>query len=240
MADNRVLDPKIRGQLTGGYQIPPSQDQFYGQGMSAQPTFLEKMVKMFTNPNDPLQPMAMEAPVAAMIPSARNLPVFQKMVREAFERIHGAFPEAPDAFKNAASFFETRYPRISGLVSGVQPTTGEGAFLDPDNVVNIGQYGAHNPPLVEKIMDQVQSYGHEATHAINNARRPGVVEEADNIRRKLGLHLPENAGDYAWYYRPQNKALVDALYNSADEQLAFRGEATAGSAYQKYLDLFKK
>ena len=166
MADPRVLDPKIRGQLTGGYAVPPSQDQFYGQGMSAQPTFLEKMVKMFTNPNDPMQPMAMEAPVGAGLAiTERNIPAILKKLQE----LGSNYFDSPQQF--AMKYIAAKYPKLSGIpneISAVNPidlgSLEAGRYLPTSNSINLSNHPGYSRGQM------VQTLAHEIIHALQASR----------------------------------------------------------------------
>ncbi len=187
MADPRLL--KSVGYAPGQ---APSDDPYYGVGMKAQPTFLEKMVRMFADPNDPIQPMPM------MIPSVGNLPVFKNLVGQALEEVSKKYPNAPQAFKDAVAFAMSRYPKMTSMLDNINPA---GNYL-----TRTGDVGRYMPSINEALVshtipsgerptaDIVDTIMHEARHGVSNLRTPQIFNAPSNILEEKNAY---QAGDTA-------------------------------------------
>ena len=208
MADPRVLDPRINGQLSGGYQVPPSQDPYYGIGMSAQPSLIEKLTKLFFNPNDPgIGPAAMEAP-AGIVLNARNA----EIIKNAIMRL----PQDASPLEIASRFVSTKYPKLSGLTSKIlrHPNTMSSklaSFNDLNSVLNIYKEAKQGVP------EFTNTLGHELTHAAQFKRTPEIFNEYALPSKDIGAYWAQPSEVAAVQ---GGKTATDALKKFASEYLA--------------------
>jgi hypothetical protein len=176
---------------------------------------IEQFLWKMYNPTDPgIGPMAMEAPIAAMIPTVRNLPVFQKLVQEAIQKISDNHPFANQAFKDALGFAQTRYPRLTGIPEAFNPVsnyignpekTMVGRYMPSIKQALITQKTAAGDEAVKDIVDTIV---HESRHALSDRRTPQI--------------------------------LYNEVLDNLEEKNAYRAGATGKVAYRKYQELVNK
>ncbi len=148
---------------------PPSTIPTYetgGVGVSAQPTFLQKMMHMFGSATDPgMGPQALETPIAGMVLNSKNAEVIKNAIM-------GLRKDA-SPLEIATRFVSTKYPRLSGLanqiVRNLDTTTGSlGSFDQGSKTINIFKDSEQDLPNL------VNTIGHELTHAAQFKRTPGI------------------------------------------------------------------
>lgn len=219
-----MADPRLLQSVGYGNTIPPSQDRFYGQGMSAQPGFLESIARKFFNPSDPgIGPQALESAPMAMIPTIKNLPVFKQKMAEISKNLMTEWdmPERynPKIIADAIAFAKTRYPNITNLVEKFNPVA---------NYSNVAtqEVGRYMPDIKEALVsfknpaglhispeDIVNTAVHESRHALSHNRTPQIF----------------------WPAFEGNSAM-----NAIEESRAYGSGDTGSAAYRTFLNLLKQ
>ena len=122
------------------------------------------MVKKFTNPNDPMGPIAMEAPVSAgLVLSEQNLPKILRRMAE-FGPTENDSPA-----KYAYKYIAAKYPKLFGLPEHIA--------LQGPNELGLNQLGRYLPEsnTVQLSSSAPRSnaagaLAHELTHALQKYR----------------------------------------------------------------------
>src|ERR1700757_4593778 len=134
MADPRLLQSFTASGPGPGQVQNTTADPFLRQGISAQPSVIETLLKKFFggSGSDPgIGPMALEAPAAGIVLNPRNVQIIKDSLTQAVKD----FPQLADSVL-ATKYMELKHPLLSGL-SDVQPTAApRGQFLSK----LLGQY----------------------------------------------------------------------------------------------------
>ncbi len=205
-----MADPRLLKSVGYEGQIPPSQDQFYGQGMSAQPSFLEKMIRKFFNPNDPgIGPQALETGVGAgMVLNEKTIPIFMSKLKQLGLKQE----DTPTEF--AMKYISAKYPKLFGLpseISSVHPAdmgiAQGGRYVPSTNAVELNAHPGYSRQQATGIL------AHEITHALQAMR-----------------------GEKFSGYVPASQSYSQYLDQPVEQQ-ANQAKETAISTLQKFINL---
>jgi hypothetical protein len=167
MADPRLLSSF---EVNGPQQVRnTTNDQFQGQGISAQDDLITKILKkMFGNTSYPgIGPQALEAPVAGIVLNAKNVEVIKKALGEL---------KSTTPLEVAARYISAKYPKLSSLATKIVqhpdiPSDYLGTWDNPNKVLNV-----YNP-AEQDLETSIRTVAHELTHAAQFKRTPQLFDD---------------------------------------------------------------
>jgi len=180
-------------------------------------------------------PFGGPAPMA-MIPTARNLPKFMELMKDALAKIKGEglglTPRSATMSEQARAFWEARHPVFAEKFPsshGKGMGTISGYYKPLPEEFNAGAGNIYiNPNSSNKVEDFVRTLGHETTHGIESVRNP------ENFRNSVADLQDIN---FSSRLSPADRA---RYLNNPSEILARKGGATALQEAQQYQDLIRQ